>query len=149
MTIIGGGKIGNARGETHLDSSDTTDLVVAGQYYVLNGDFSGEDLNLFTSEIDGTLTFIGAGTAIFLFNFHFAVKVSKATVITFGLFLNDVLIPKAEIDEEFLSQAKVGGAALSSLASVSSGDELQIRAKSSQASTTLTLDRLGLVLWGN
>lgn len=149
MIIIGGGKTGNARGETRLSTPASTLLVTVGQYYVLNGTFIPDNLRLFTGSADGKLTFVGAGALPFLFGFSVSMKVDKASIITLGIFLNDVLVPDGEMDNEFVSQAKVGTVSSTSIGTLSSGDVIQIRAKSNAASTNFTLDRFNFTTWSN
>lgn len=155
--IIGGGEIcggeseggaENAHGQTHLDATANTTLSVSDQYYVLNGDFISSSLNLFTVLPNGALTFIGTDTSVVIFDFSASFITSGPGIITFGLFLNDVLIPGSEFDEEFPTM-RFGEPSFVFLASISNGNKLQVKAKSNVADMVLILNRFGLVLWSN
>lgn len=138
---------GHAHAGQGIDAETDTDLINADQYYQITGPFTPMDLNLFTHNVDGTLTYVGRD-ANFLFNGASDIKVDKACRITFGLFRRDIIFPGAETPHDFPAADKLANISITAIILAEKDDYFDVRAKSSVINTKLSVNTLLTTFWG-
>jgi len=135
------------RGIIRLDSPDTTTMTDADTWYPVLGVFI-DGLNLgFSLATDGVLTHSGA-SGVFLMNGVSNVAVNKACKLTYGTYIDGVIVPRSESSIDFPSQAKTGLVGITDLVSINQGQTLQVHMKADTANVVASLDTLKVTLWG-
>lgn len=90
----------------------------------------------------GKLTYQGKSNTPVLFNGVSDLSVNKACTVTYALFLNGALVPRAETPHTFTAAAKTEGISITGLPPLNNGDELEIYVKCDDA--TVVLDVVNL-----
>jgi len=122
------------------------ELTVADQLYTL------ESANLVDSELidftnaDGILTYTGSRTVTMLFNGAAYVEVDKACELSFELHVNDVLVAGGITVRDIVSQDKVTGMNNNTIITLNQGDVIKVKARSTIAVTTLTVNTIDLTM---
>ena len=123
-------------------------LAVADTWYKLTStNLITGVLNRFTF-LDGVYTYTGDDTKDFHFSGTANVSSDKACRITFGLAVDNVVIPGGETPSDVHVVAKTANISISTLIPLlEKNKEVSIWAKSDTASTALTVDTIQTVLW--
>ena len=143
--------IGIINGHKHagqgISTPANTTLTNAGQYYQIVGVFTPMDLSFFTHNVDGTLTYKGPSSH-FLFTGASDVGADKACELTYGLFKNGILVSGAETPVSITVPDKTANISITGISVLIKDDAFDVRAKSDQASTVLTVKTLSTTFWG-
>ena len=91
--------------------------------------------------------FIG-GSHEFLVNGVSDLAVSAASRITYGLFVNDTLVPGATTPHDFAASAKTQNISITEIAQILLDDEIQIKLMSDTAGIVVTVTNLKVTFWG-
>lgn len=135
------------RGILSLSAEEDTTAVLADTWYPIEGVFA-DGLNLgFTLAADGVLTHTGA-TGVFLVNGVSDLAVSAASKITYGLFINDTLVPGATTPHDFAASAKTQNISITEIAQILLNDEIQIKLMSDTPGIVVTVTNLKVTFWG-
>jgi len=122
------------------------ELTLADEWYTLSS------ANLVASElvdfvnVDGVMTYVGSRTMKMLFNGSAYIEASAACEITFGLFVNDVLVDGGITVRDIVSQDKVTGMNNNTIVTLVTGDVVTVKAKSSVALIDLTINTIDLTM---
>ena len=144
--MIGAGS-NKLHGQLSLTAQADTVLALAETYYKISGNFANGDALGFIVQ-DGKLIYQGPSGQCFLLNGVSDVAVSKACEITYGLHINGELVEGAETPHTFPASARTQTMAITALTKLNQNDEIDIYAKSDEASTTLTARTLRVTFWG-
>ena len=145
-TIVAKGLRGNAVGTIELSAQASTALTT--DYTAILGTFNLGTLdNLFTSNADGSLEYLGTDTVKLLINGTSDCEVSSASTVTYGLFVDKgsgyELVPGRETPHVFGAASKTENLSMTTVYEVEPGWKFQVHAKCS-GSTTLTVDTLSV-----
>ena len=132
---------------TTLPGSYPTTLTTADTYYKIAATFFGRLLSRFTVSAAGVLTYTGDGEVFSLTGVS-DLHCSRACELTYGLYLNGVLISGTETPVTVTAANKDDNIAITGLIELATGDTLEVYAKSDTASTVLTVQSLRITMWG-
>lgn len=139
---------GVSKGQLRLTAEQTTDLTATpGTYIAVAGTFSDGLANNFTISAAGVLTYTGTETMSFLLNGVSDLSSDKGARVTYGLYLNGVLVTAAQTPHDF-AVGKAENISITSLIELDPDDYVQVFAKSDTANTTITVATLQVTLWG-
>ncbi len=137
-----------SRGQFRKETESDTDTTTANTYIKVAGTFVDGDVKDF--RVSGNkLVYEGMSNCTFLLNGVSDLLVDKACVITYGLFVNDVLYPNAETPHTFLANAKISNISITGLVTLNNGDVVDVYCKSSVINTKLTISTLIVTLFSS
>ena len=121
----------------------TTTLGNAEQWYPVLGAFTDDGIdNGFTTSASGVLTFTGTEAVTVLINGTADLSVDKGCVITFGTFLNGVLVPNSLTPHTFTNTSKVSNISIDTFGVFNPNDTMQVYVKSDTANVNIDVNTL-------
>lgn len=138
---------GVERGIVRLSAAENTVCTTAETWYPAAGTFSDGCNRGFTLAADGVITYAGEG-GYFLENGTSDLAVSKASKITYALFLNDTLVPGAGTPHDFVASARTQNISITRILELSAEDTLQVKIKSDTDGVTVSVKTLVVTFWG-
>jgi hypothetical protein len=136
------------KGHMHITGTNDTICTLVDTYYKMSGTFSNSLNKNFTTTAAGELIHTGPDNSIYQFDGVSDLAVNKASVITYGLFVNSTLVPGAETPHTFAAASKIANIAITEIITLNNGDSIDIHMKSDTASTTVTVNTLFIRCWG-
>ena len=137
-----------SKGNVRLTSTDSTALIIADQYYPVEGVFSNGLGKDFVVAGDGTVYYNGPAGRKFVFIGVSDVSVNKPCKITYVLQQNGEFSDTIITERDFAMADRTDGLAIARLIQLYTGDVLRTFAKSSVAATDMTAHSLFLLFIG-
>jgi hypothetical protein len=139
----------NSKAEMSRTANGPVSLTLADTYYKVAGTYVGSGLIRFTVSAAGVATYAGPGECFILVGTS-DLSVNKACETHYALYVNGALAPGvSETPHTFLAQNKITSVAIVGLVPLSTGDTLEVYAKSDTAGTDLDPATLKIVLFGS
>lgn len=135
-------------GMISLEIPDTLTFTDADTYYPIPGTFSinPELISGFTLAADGKLTYTGKGRRVILGGTtDLSISGVGIAKVTYGLFKDDVLVPRAETPHDFDVVDSTENFSITGADIVSNGEVYQIKAKCSDAGRTISPSTLNVI----
>lgn len=134
-------------GQTGFSGENVTSCALADTWYPVVGIFSNEsDINEGFDVVGGDFTALTTGKVTFEGSGNF--RVSKQCQLTVGLFVNGVNVAKANTLVNYELINRIYPASRTTALLLNDGDVLDIRVKSSQPSTDVTIGQLNALFIG-
>jgi hypothetical protein len=144
--MIGPGKL-KLHGQLRLSEQTDTVCTLADTWYKISGTMiDGCECGF---RVGGNkLTYTGPSGMVFSFNGTSDVRVSKASILTYGLFRNGELITSAQTPHTFPASARIQNLSITSLCELNQNDEMEVYMKSSEAGLTASVYSLNINFMG-
>lgn len=143
--MIGPGRY-DAHGQHRLMEKTSTTITNKDTYVKVLGNFEDGETKGFEF-IANKLCWQGSSGTVFLFNGSSDLEVNKACTISYGLFLNGVLVEEAQTPHSFVSPSKTSNISITALVRLQQDDEIEVFVKSSEDNTIVTVHTLAITLW--
>lgn len=144
------------RGQMSLVAPITTVCTLADTYYMITGVAAWEEATAganccFALTDTGTLTYTGPSGAFLRFGGTSDLDVDSAVAhtITYALYIDGVLAPKAQTPHDFNALNKTENISIVNFAHLTAGQTMEIYVKSSLAGVTVTHKTLSIALTGS
>lgn len=144
------------RGQMSLTAPLATVCTLADTYYQITGVGAWEEATVgsnccFTLNATGTLTYTGPSGAFMRFGGTSDLEVDTAVAhtITYALFIDGVLVPKAQTPHDFNALDKTENISIVNFVQLNAGQTLEVHVKSSMAGVTVTHKTLSIALTGS
>lgn len=131
-------------------AADTT-LAFAGvdTYEKIAGTWTGASLVFFEATAAGRLTFKGPDGTAFLFAGSSDVEVDKVGLLTYALHRNGALEAGTETPADIEASGRIRNISITSIIELDADDYIEVFAKYSDGTATLTAKNLAITLWGD
>jgi hypothetical protein len=143
-------KKGLFRGCQALQAPRATSCVNADQYYKIGGTWAGSQCIGFVRDGLGMITYKNGANITFLLNGTSDVRADKNCQITYALFKNGVLVPRAETPHTFNFANQIANIAITAFVeNLKYDDYLEVYCKSNVANTLITTETLIVTFLGD
>jgi len=127
----------------------TTHAFSTTAYEKIVGTWGDGDCCHFTiDDVNDRLIYTGQDGVSFLFNGVADVSIDKASDISFALYKNGSLVVGAETPHSFSAPSKTSTLSICRIKTLNSGDYLEVWAKCSDDTATITINGLNITAWG-
>jgi len=133
-------------GRLRLQSQTDVVCTNAGQYYVIDGTFL-DGISKGFSKGNNKLIYNGPSGAVYNFTGASDVRTDQASLLTYGLFINDELVDGAETPHRFIDADKTSNMSITDIVRLNQGDEIEVRCKTDTAGAGYRVRTLGIVFW--
>jgi len=147
--VIGPGNGLLPRGQLYLTAPAQVAYAASNTYEKIAGTWAGNELFMFETNANGTLTYKGPDNTACLFTGSSDLRASKITTLTYGLFKNGELVPLAETPIGVQVPGRVRNVSITAIVTLNSGDYLEVFSKCPDDTVTLTAETLSITCWGD
>jgi hypothetical protein len=142
-------KTPNNRGQMHLATGTTLAFAATDTYEKIVGTWTDGCANNFVvDDVNDRITYTGKQTMCMLMNGVSDCQVNKNCQISYALYRNGSLVTGAETPHTFQAVAKYSNISITTLLNINSGDYFEVFAKCDAGDTTLTINSLKILFFG-